>query len=66
MVAQPGGGSQSGGRLVEFARLGTDTHTALGSLLDDFGHEEAEVHRIIREVLEQLPDEHSIRAIQLG
>jgi hypothetical protein len=42
------------------------THTALRSLLDDFGHEEAEVHRIIHEVLEKLPDEHSIRAIAIG
>jgi hypothetical protein len=42
------------------------THTALRSLLDDFGHEEAEVHRIIHEVLGKLPDEHSIRAIELG
>jgi hypothetical protein len=42
------------------------THTALHSLLDDFGHEEADVHRIIHEVLEKLPDEHSIRAIVLG
>ena len=42
------------------------THTALRSLLDDFGHEQAEVHRIIHEVLEKLPDEHSIRAIELG
>ena len=42
------------------------THTALRSLLDDFGHEQADVHRIIHEVLEKLPDEHSIRAIGLG
>jgi hypothetical protein len=41
------------------------THTALRALLDDFGHEEAEVGRIIHEVLDKLPDEHSIRAIDL-
>jgi hypothetical protein len=41
------------------------THTALHSLLDDFGHEQAEVIRIIHEVLAKLPDEHAIRAIQL-
>jgi hypothetical protein len=41
------------------------THTALKSLLDDFGHEEHEVHRVIHQVLEKLPDEHSIRAISL-
>ena len=41
------------------------THTALKSLLDDFGHEEHDVHRVIHEVLDKLPDEHSIRAISL-
>ena len=41
------------------------THTALRSLLDDFGHDEREIHRIIQEVLAKLPDEHAIRAIQL-
>jgi hypothetical protein len=38
-------------------------HTALKSMLDDFGHEEADVGRVIRQVLDKLPDEHSIRAI---
>jgi hypothetical protein len=41
------------------------THTALKSLLDDFGHEQHDVHRVIHEVLDKLPDEHSIRAIDL-
>ena len=41
------------------------THTALKSLLDDFGHEEHDVMRVIHEVLDKLPDEHSIRAISL-
>lgn len=41
------------------------THTALRSLLDDFGRDEREVLRIIHEVLDKLPDEHAIRAIQL-
>ncbi len=41
------------------------THTALRSLLDDFGHDEREIHAIINEVLSKLPDEHAIRAIQL-
>lgn len=40
-------------------------HTALRSLLDDFGHDEPEIHRLIHEVLQKLPDEHAIRAIQL-
>jgi hypothetical protein len=41
------------------------THTALRSLLDDFGHDESSIHSIIHEVLSKLPDEHAIRAIQL-
>jgi hypothetical protein len=41
------------------------THTALKSLLDDFGHEEHDVGQVIHEVLAKLPDEHSIRAISL-
>jgi hypothetical protein len=40
-------------------------HTALKSLLDDFGHDEVDVRRVIHEVLDKLPDEHSIRAINL-
>jgi hypothetical protein len=42
------------------------THTALRSLLDDFGHEEHDVAAVIHEVLAKLPDEHSIRAIDLS
>jgi hypothetical protein len=42
------------------------THTALRSLLDDFGHEERVVHELVREVLAKLPDEHSIRAIDIA
>jgi hypothetical protein len=41
------------------------THTALRSLLDDFGHDQEDLHKVIREVLEKLPDEHAIRAIRL-
>lgn len=41
------------------------THTALRSLLDDFGHDERPIHALIHEVLAKLPDEHAIRAIQL-
>jgi len=41
------------------------THTALKSLLDDFGYEQHDVKRVIHEVLDKLPDEHSIRAITL-
>ena len=41
------------------------THTALRSLLDDFGHDEREVVEVIHEVLGKLPDDHAIRAIEL-
>lgn len=41
------------------------THTALKTLLDGFGHEEHDVHRLVHQVLAKLPDEHSIRAIDL-
>lgn len=41
------------------------THTALHSLLDDFGHKQPEIHEVIRQILEKLPDEHAIRAIRL-
>ena len=41
------------------------THTALRSLLDDFGHDEREIQELIQEVLAKLPDEHAIRAIAL-
>jgi len=41
------------------------THTALHSLLDDFGHQESDVHVVIREVLDKLPDDHAMRAVRL-
>jgi hypothetical protein len=42
------------------------TWTALHSLLDDFGHEEADVQQLIHDVLSKFPDEHAIRAIDIG
>ena len=41
-------------------------HTALKSLFDDLGHEEHDVKRVVSEVLEKLPGEHDIRAIDLS
>ncbi len=41
------------------------TWTALHSLLDDFGHEQRDVIRVIHQVLGKLPDEHSIRSIRV-
>ena len=42
------------------------THTALRSLLDDFGHEERDVGQVIREVLDKLPDDSAMRALDLS
>jgi hypothetical protein len=42
------------------------TYSALKSMLADFGHDEPDVHRILREILAKLPDETSIRAIDLN
>jgi UDP-N-acetylmuramate-alanine ligase len=41
-------------------------HAALHSFLDDFGHDERDVQAVIRAILDKLPDEHSIRAIDLA
>jgi hypothetical protein len=41
------------------------THAALKSLLDDFGHDERDVQRIVAEVLAKLPEESVIRSIDL-
>jgi hypothetical protein len=40
-------------------------HTALKSLFDDLGHEENDVKRVVGSVLDKLPGEHDIRAIDL-
>jgi hypothetical protein len=34
-------------------------------MLDDFGHDQPQVHRVLHEILAKLPDEASIRAISL-
>jgi hypothetical protein len=41
------------------------TYSALRSLLDDFGHDERDVADVVKRVIAKLPDEHSIRAIDL-
>jgi hypothetical protein len=41
------------------------TWAALKSFSDDFGHDEREVHDVIRQVLDKLPDEHALKDIQL-
>ena len=40
-------------------------HTALHSLYDDLGREEHDVKLVVRQVLDKLPGEHDIRAIDL-
>jgi hypothetical protein len=40
-------------------------HTALKSLFDDLGHEEHDVKKVVSQVLDKLPGEHDIRAIDL-
>jgi hypothetical protein len=42
------------------------THAALKSMYEDFGHDEHDVLVVIRSVLDKLPDESSIRAVDLG
>jgi hypothetical protein len=41
------------------------THSALRAMLSDFGHDQPDVHRVIREILAKMPDEPSIKAIRL-
>jgi hypothetical protein len=41
------------------------THSALRAMLSDFGHDQPEMHRVIREILAKLPDEASIKAIRI-
>jgi hypothetical protein len=41
-------------------------HTGLKGLLDDLGHHEHDVRQVVASVLDKLPDEHSIRAIDLA
>lgn len=41
-------------------------HTALRALFDDLGHDERDVKQVVAAVLDKLPGEHEIRAIDLG
>jgi hypothetical protein len=41
-------------------------YTALKSLFDDLGHEERDVQQVVGSVLDKLPGEHEIRAIDLN
>jgi hypothetical protein len=41
------------------------TYTALKALLNDFGHDEYDVQRIVRQVIAKLPPPESIESIDL-
>jgi hypothetical protein len=40
-------------------------HAALRSFRDDFGHDQRDVHKVIHALLAKLPDEASIRSIDI-
>ena len=40
-------------------------HTSLKALYDDLGHDEHDVKQVVASVLDKLPGEHDIRAIDL-
>jgi len=42
------------------------TWTALKTFFDDLGHDEHEVRHVVATVLDKLPGEHDIRAIDLN
>jgi hypothetical protein len=41
------------------------TYTALKALLNDFGHDEYDVQKIVRQVLDKLPPAESVESIDL-
>ena len=41
-------------------------HSALRAFRDDFGHDQRDVNTIIQELLAKLPDEASIRSIDIS
>ena len=42
------------------------TWAALKSFSDDFGHDERDVHEVIRQVLAKLPEEAALKDIQIS
>jgi hypothetical protein len=42
------------------------TWVALKSFADDFGHDERDVHGVVREVMDKLPDEHALKDIDIS
>lgn len=41
------------------------TYTALKTMFDDFGREQTDLHQLVRGILDRLPSEHDMRAIDL-
>ena len=41
------------------------THTALKIFFDDLGHDEVDVRKVVRSVLDKLPGEHDVRSIRI-
>ncbi len=41
------------------------TYTALKAYFDDFGHDASDLHGLVRGILDRLPGEHDMRAIDL-
>lgn len=42
------------------------THSAVRLLLNDLGRAQADERELLRSILEKLPDEHTMRAIELS
>ncbi len=42
------------------------TYMALKSFLNDFGHDERDVHDVVREVIGKLPEGNAISSIDIG
>jgi hypothetical protein len=60
-----GGGAEPTFRLELTAAQLKVTHTALKVFFDDLGHEERDIQAVIFEVLDKLPGEHDMRAIDM-
>jgi hypothetical protein len=60
-----GGGAEPTFRVELTAAQLKVTHTALKVFFDDLGHEERDIQAVILEVLDKLPGEHDIRAIDM-
>jgi hypothetical protein len=60
------GGSQSTVTVTLSPPAMKITHTALKLLLDDLQREQSDERHILAQLLQKLPDEHVIRAIELG